>query len=362
MPQIGIIVLLFIIIIITVPIYMLLSIISPIVGGIDFNDLTENNIDYKLKDNTKDKTKDNIKEIGEINKIKNNSKFIGFLYDNIPDILEYHKKPKRDTYRIHNGQRKLLLNEVIFLTKYGDLSNFVVYAGAAPSQHTPLLSELFPNHYFDLYDPATFTITETNKIKIFNDYFTDEYSKKYVDKNVLFISDIRSGTNDMNYKEFEEQVKINNQYHIDWINIIKPVMSMLKFRIPFNTIGDYEYLKGDIYLQPFAPIDSAETRLICDSSLELEKYDPKKYENKMYYYNNIIREFQRIKHNIPLDKVEGLCYCSDCNFEIEVWKLYIKNYLKIEKYTPEKIIELMNKASKITERSLLINRHGLVSN
>ena len=46
----------------------------------------------------------------------------------------------------HWGQRKLLLSEVEFFTTFFDplASALVIYAGAAPGHHIPLLSEMFP--------------------------------------------------------------------------------------------------------------------------------------------------------------------------------------------------------------------------
>src|SRR6185312_13213560 len=42
----------------------------------------------------------------------------------------------------HWGQRKLLLSEILFLTRWGHLGKTVVYAGAAPGSHIPYLSTL----------------------------------------------------------------------------------------------------------------------------------------------------------------------------------------------------------------------------
>jgi hypothetical protein len=127
---------------------------------------------------------------------------------------------------------------------------------------------------------------------------------------------------------------------MDWINIMQAPMSMLKFRIPF-TKKEYEYLDGEIYLQPWAPIHSAETRLITDGKTK-KVYNLSQYENQMFYLNNIIREFQRFDHDIPLDKVPGLCHCFDCTYEVWIWHQMYKD--------KKKIINAINKASKIIGR------------
>jgi hypothetical protein len=62
---------------------------------------------------------------------------------------------RNDEYRtlVHWGQRKLLLTEIEFLTRYGHLSDTVIYAGAAPGTHTAVLAALFPKHKFHLHSP-----------------------------------------------------------------------------------------------------------------------------------------------------------------------------------------------------------------
>lgn len=280
------------------------------------------------------------------------------LIDSLSAKLKYRTLPKnRYTYRIHIGQRKLLMNEILFMTKYGHLSDKVVYAGAAHGIHIPLLAQLFPKHKFDLWDPGDFKISDTNQIKIFNKYFTDEIAATYKGQKILFISDIRTGNPSMSFEEFEKEVETNNQWQRNWIEIMKPSMSMLKFRIPFTIKEKYEYFSGDIYLQPWAPVDSAETRLITDGK-QMQKYDLIDYENRMYYYNNILREFQWIKHNIPTNKVKGLCHCHDCTYEIYIWKkCFEKQKFKGNKLH-EKIIWAMNEANDIIGRTLFIKDHG----
>jgi cap2 methyltransferase len=293
---------------------------------------------YSKKDDEKKEEKEEIKEKKEGADEKNAvyekkegadeknivyEKFKDPVIDNIPSNVAYKPLDKTKTInRIHIGQRKLLLNEVYFLKEYGHLSDTVVYAGAAPGFHTPFLTRLFPKHKFILWDPANFGISETDQIEIHNEYFTDETAKQY--NNVLFISDIRSGDDEHSHGEFEQQVEINNKAQMRWLKIMNAPMAMLKFRIPFTIKEDYEYYDGTIYLQPWAPVESAETRLITDGK-KTKIYDPIEYENRMYYFNNITREHQKFKHNIPLDKVPGLSYNYDCNYEIWIWKHYLES-------------------------------------
>ena len=61
---------------------------------------------------------------------------------------EYYRRLDEAKTTIHWGQRKLFLTELQFLTHFWDPNQvpepIVIYAGAAPGRHFPLLSKLFP--------------------------------------------------------------------------------------------------------------------------------------------------------------------------------------------------------------------------
>lgn len=57
---------------------------------------------------------------------------------------------------VHFGQRKLLLSEIQFLSKY--TGEYVIYVGAAPGNKTQFLSDLFPDRKFILVDPVRFNL------------------------------------------------------------------------------------------------------------------------------------------------------------------------------------------------------------
>jgi len=144
---------------------------------------------------------------------------------------------------IHWGQRKLLMSEIEFLTEYSRPGQTVVDAGAAPGHHTNFLSTMFPDLFFVLVDPSPFCCHKTDKIKIIQDFFTDELAEKYSDQDVLFISDIRTWQPEKRKKyqakqqkdEVERCVDWDHQAQMNWHNTIKPSWSMLKFRLPYAT-------------------------------------------------------------------------------------------------------------------------------
>jgi len=288
-------------------------------------------------------------ELSEVRKYEPKN-FVPLSYDEIPTHLKYVKK--RTSKNIHIGQRKLLMSEIYFLTKYGELSDCVVYAGAAGGQHIPFLSTLFPKLKFYLWDPAPFAIEGNEFIDINNGRFTDEIAASYLDKRPLFICDIRSGSDAMKFTEFENEVHRNNQMQRRWIELMKPKMAMLKFRVPYNTptSNEYDYLDGEVCLQTWAPPFSGETRLITDGSAT-KIY--REYEAKMHYINTIIRP--HVKYNavlLPEDfqRVANISRSFDCSYEIYIWYCYIdkNNGRNKSKWIADQMIH----ACKILHRGL----------
>jgi cap2 methyltransferase len=230
----------------------------------------------------------------------------------------------RKTIR-HWGQRKLLMTEILFLTRWGHLGKKVLYVGSAPGNHIPYLSYMFPEHDFILVDPSPFQIKETKKIKIINDYFNDAMAKSYANQNVLFLSDIRTADfRQMGQVENEEFILRDNGSQIDWINIMKPLKSMVKFRCTYANIIDSKTLmyKGTIFLQPWAPGNSTETRLVVDDSLELMKYDNLEYEEHLFYHNDVTR----YEHYSQPVKGEGLDKSFDAAAEVIILCEFLEKY------------------------------------
>jgi cap2 methyltransferase len=225
----------------------------------------------------------------------------------------------------HWGQRKLLFSEILFLTRWGHLSTNIVYAGAAPGAHIPYLSGLFPNHTFVLVDPNPFQVEESEKIRIINGYFTNEIAKEYSEKGVLFVSDIRTADyRQMTPIENEQYIIKDNEAQIQWITIMKPVKSMLKFRCPYPDLikEPTRMYKGQIFIQAWAPPTSTETRLVVDDSLEMHDYDNYAYEEQLFHHNSVVR-FQQFDQPI---KAEGLGKGFDDSVEVVILSEFLQKY------------------------------------
>ena len=149
--------------------------------------------------------------------------------------LPYHRRRNESKTVIHWGQRKLLLSEMEFLNMYGHLSNLVVYAGAAPGTHMNYLVDAFPTHRFVCVDPARFSIRPNARVELRNELFTDEMAREFERSRCLFICDIRSAdSNSDNADEVEEHVEEDMMAQQQWHKLMRPVKSLLKFRLPWN--------------------------------------------------------------------------------------------------------------------------------
>jgi len=246
--------------------------------------------------------------------------------------MKYRRRTDEAKTVIHWGQRKLFMSELSFLTQFAEPGLTVVYAGAAPGTHSAYLIELFPELNFVLVDPAPFSrkLIENDRLTLRQELFTDDVAREFVDYKVLFICDIRSADwQIMGNQEVERQVWEDMEAQMRWHDIMAPVKSMLKFRLPW-TAGSSEYLDGEIELPIWGPITTTEARLI--PSAGKRQWDHTKYEEQMFHFNTMTR-VGRYHHDCDVEPAtaEGLDYCFDCKAEIEV----LKDFLVIQRGRPD---------------------------
>jgi len=253
------------------------------------------------------------------------------LVEEFKDLTQRKKyDPSLKAPNVHWGQMKLFVSEVEFLSMYPD-TQLVVYAGAAGGHHIPLLSAMFPNKYFVLFDPADFAIRPSKRIVIRNEFFTEATMKEFKNDEFLFITDIRSSRSKDDVK-YEETILEDMERQRKWIEEMVPRASMIKFRATFPGMkfkpgskldriskeGKQEYLDGILLLQAFAKETSTEMRLIVDRELHrrgskfiTKNYDIHLIEEKMFYFNQVYRPAQ----HLGVDLVWGV------NFDIA--KFYV---------------------------------------
>lgn len=198
---------------------------------------------------------------------------------------------------VHWGQMKLLISEIEFLTPfYGDHFH-VVYAGAAPGIHMPILAEMFPTMSFTLVDPAPSMIATGDypTITVMRTYMTNELAQTFKNShgsNLLLISDIRIGSDDANETHTAMQTRIHRDMELQrgWIDVMQPQSSMLKFRLPWNLgNGKTMYPLGTVLLPVYGKVLTHEARLVVDRGAQDHAYDNSLYEGQMAYFNRVLR-------------------------------------------------------------------------
>lgn len=323
-------------------------------------------------------------------------------------------RPRNNCTTVHYGQRKLLINEALFLIMYNlhktidfklSLKNdlppidvpIVVYAGAGGTgTHLMYLARLFKGVVFHCYDASTFDpflVDEVeskvlNNIVLYQNLFLDKHAEYYRDlENPLyFISDIRTATQKDNYEEKENKVLVDDKMQNNWVNIMNPIAASLKWRIPYTSSELKHFSPSIIMLQPWSPWDSSELRLIVERERGFNTMKLKTMEELTATLNFIIKPYAFYEHPIPCsgfnfyDKVipssgYGLCHCWSCTYELIVWCLYLKydyrilrtstdsttlyNFMKKHK---SKIIKLFNDNTRYVCRNMNINCHGMLPN
>ena len=269
--------------------------------------------------------------------------------------LEYRRRRDDEKTCVSYGQRKLLLSLVSFLSKYTKNldSPILIYVGAAPGVNIGICTNLFPSVEWHLYDPARFAISTDvrRNVFIYQKYFDDETAKYWAERrkgrNLIFISDIRTAdyTKAKDLNENEDNIELDMRMQRTWVEIIKPEVSQLKFRLSYvldEREKEYEYFDGVIYKQAFCPQTSTETRLIF-SDIKYKKYDCEKYERQLFFHNAVTREKTKYL-NEEADGIE-LVDDWDCSAEVSIWKDYLI-YIGKE-VNKEEILKLSQDATKL---------------
>eukprot|EP00960_Hanusia_phi_P071422 767551-Hanusia_phi.AAC.3 len=258
-----------------------------------------------------------------------------FLTEDMP-CRQYFKRPYNMRSTRHWGQRKLLICEISFLTQYlNENITTVLYVGASPGNHTPILIEMFPNLQWILYDIRPFSpILYTYKnVQLIHDFFNTLDAEFFKGRNdLLFISDIR---NELPKDEnvIDEIITDDMNMQQRWFRIINPVAACLKFRLPWND-KKTEYLDGSIQLPVWGPVCTTECRLIVEKDAKTRIYDNKKYENQMFYFNTVTR-VNMYRHGNHLDYDPCYDHCYDCvsdAFEIDKYCNKFNHMTKEEVY------------------------------
>ena len=274
----------------------------------------------------------------------------------------------KNPFNVHIGQRKLMLSEIQMLNEYyknGASKNpILLYVGAAPGHHLILLSIMYPNVFFMLYDGAKFFPLLKRYPNIYdihegeNGFVTTDVIRKLktklqkTNRDLLFVSDIRLGNENRN--KFEEAVTRDMALQEEWVDILKPKLSLLKFRMSYNLKhgNKIKYTKGKILYGIWPKSLSGETRLLVNESDVGQKilYDFQKYEEVMFFHNKYKRLYCFAFNNednaiqkIIKSKNNPYCQCYDCLAELKVLHNYSTIMKKDFNKTIQEFAKYMNK-------------------
>ena len=304
--------------------------------GIDKNDSSNNN----------NNNNNNIDKYKKLKRFKRNK--LPILLDKIKYKLDYEINISKPRTVIHWGQLKLLLTTIIFFINViseEDKEVHIIYPGSARGDDILILCDMFPNTIWHLIDPHKHhpKLHEHKQVnEIISDFFTDStanyFSEKFKDRDfkLLFISDIRKSTED-------ESVLEDNEDQIKWHKIIKPDYSFFKFRCGYETDIIYKYYKGVIFLQPYAPPGSTETRLLLTKELESHEYNIKEYQGKLYYFNRIIRPSFYKKSIIKDSPNNYFDHCYDCTYFSYLIKNYLNHFPNFNPFNSNNVFDIMKK-------------------
>jgi len=287
----------------------------------------------------------------------------------------YFRRKYYEKTSVKYGQLKLLTTEIQFLNKYWNpemvAAPLCVYVGSAPGIHLIPLLKMYPQITFHLYDPRDVFDKQlydkefSSRVTIFVKFFTSDDATKYTGRNdVYFISDIRSSDYNRDNSETEESKKINEALvkedltrQAEWVEIIQPVKAHLKFRLPFQEPYDWVeketlYFDGDVYKQAWAPQTSTETRLVPDLKSVKRKWNNKKYEDMLFYHNNVIRQHASFinvlnQNNESYLEELGLTQDYDSTVFIQTLKEYVSRFTYETPIDEEKTV--LNLARSILE-------------
>lgn len=254
------------------------------------------------------------------------------------DMLPTEVRSRRRNL-IHMGQRKLLMSEIEFLTEYATTNTVVVYAGAAPGSHIPILLDMFPSVIFHLYDNGTYSSNLFDKVsnnprkglEVYERYLDADTARAYRHKgNILLISDIRTNTNkSRDAKPTDEDVSRDNATNVAITKAMDPEASLLKFRLPYSP-GHTAHLEGELRLQSWSGHESTEVRLLCKRPYRTIYYDHTEHEEKMFYHN-MLRPLpivgRRVNGNITRRMGNiGITHHYDMYRESEIVAQYVAKY------------------------------------
>lgn len=325
-----------------------------------------------------------------------------YVYQNVDNIDKDHHKYFTEILKTKKAHSQFLVEiaKLSFKTKflYDDENTYNIFDiyDDGYKDKMDIFKKKFESKKINIIDEI---FTSDTQVFIIQDYMTIELTdllKQYIDNaktkhKLYFLSDIR--TNEIAGTETTDiDILWNSALQIVFVKGLNPEFSMLKYRTPFYMKDDptpeiinkrdkkydfvfetidyvkkyydvdlikyykkkeFLYFASDfIYVQPWAPSGSSETRMFVskqNSNKEFIPYDLK-HEDRMYFYK-FIRFFkfypffyEKLK-DVPELHYDG---CQDCTREIMIVMDYIMKEQSY-RYNITKIVHELDKKSVVDQ-------------
>jgi hypothetical protein len=218
----------------------------------------------------------------------------------------------------HDQMRQQILAEIEFLTKYGALSQKVLYLGRS-AKHLEFLTTLFPSHHFIVYNNED-QMLPNEHYEFRSEPFTDSTALLYTSAAVvsgwLCPEEVTDRSPILMISNLMEEKKPSKKFapkgrdpaapppqpkkmrevmddQKRWYLIIKPLAAMINFKLPY-TPGVSSYLKGEKYFEIWGPATGTQTKLWLvhnsDGGEECVEYEHQDYESILFHHNIRVRD------------------------------------------------------------------------
>lgn len=245
--------------------------------------------------------------------------------------LKYEKDYKNKS--ISFPKLTTLLSHLSFITLYWDFLEVPKPIFLVVGEFSEIICELYPQFIYHIYNKEQHNSNSENII-YHNDEFTpNDWTNR---DNILFVSNLIEII-ESNFEETEAKNIDSLLIQQEWVNIIKPVKSLIKIRLPYNfkwQNPDFEYFNGILYLRQWVEDENTELSLVVNNNYEIIKYNIKTYENLIFHHRKVVRQEDKYyniftENNEPISISLGLYNDYDSTATAYIISEYFKKYGQI---------------------------------
>jgi hypothetical protein len=157
----------------------------------------------------------------------------------------------------HDGQRKIFIGLLYFLSRVAKTGDIVHIAGSAPGLHLNDLAKMFDGISFVCYDPNPTLISRRREnVTVVKDVYTPSHCD-------LFVNDIRAdGFSEMDVDD-------DNKANAEYLSANGARAAWLKYRPSGDKEASQLRIPGEVIFQAWNRVDSGEARILWEKKLGL---------------------------------------------------------------------------------------------